>query len=219
MKTPIKFIIFLIIVFTGKCFAQNSFDKSAVRKVVNQLFYQTLGHEEIRENGNVYRLEEPFFNMSSNTIFQLIHKLAYFSGNHSSLSFSRKALEGSNLCSFGYSYKNINWAKIYSFEDWQMADFSVDSPIKFLVIKFNDNNITRTGYVGHRGQNCNNMNAFSNYGTEQSVDYILFPYRNLEGNRERLIKAIKQLGKLENAEQAEKDPLGALKGDYDWYLD
>ena len=128
-------------------------------------------------------------------------KLDYFKFNNSSIEFSRKALtEG--YCTEGYEFTKVNWAKMESITDWN--GIATNSPVGVLYVKFPNNSILRTGYID---SNCN-KEGFSTYGTTQSVSYVLFPYLNQEGVRERLVKALNHLSKLEKEEQAKNDPFG-----------
>lgn len=195
----------IIFVFVALCTvsairSQTQPSKEATQKYILQIFKATYGYEEIRSDGNKYVIES---GQLGDYITGPYIRHTVFS-DCSFLSFARKS-STDNLCSYGYEYRGINWAKMQGIEDWNIALAST-SPIKFLFIKFTTN-ILRMGVIGHRGQNCSD-NGFSGTGEKQSVNHILFPYRNEDGVRERLVKALNHLSKLEKEEQAKNDIFG-----------
>jgi hypothetical protein len=83
-----------------------------------------------------------------------------------------------------------------------LTNATSNSPVKYLSISFTPNSILRTGFTSH---GCV-IEGFKHYGEKQSVSHILFPYRDEEGVKERLIKALNHLSKLAKEEKSKHDP-------------
>lgn len=186
MKKLNTFFIVLTLIFVSNSNAQTQPDKETTLNYLNSAFDSTLYFELKFNDGVVYKIS---------------FRGNYFKFNNRSIEFSRKALtEG--YCTEGYEFTKVNWAKMESITDWN--GIATNSPVGVLYVKFPNNSILRTGYID---SNCN-KEGFSTYGTTQSVSYVLFPYLNQEGVRERLVKALNHLSKLEKEEQAKNDPFG-----------
>ncbi len=188
MKTLNTFFIVLTLLFVSNSYAQTQPDKKTTLNYVESAFNSTLNFELKTNNGVVFKI-------------QGISGFCDFDFSNKYIKFCTIALiEG--YCTDGYEFKEINWAKMESIADWD--GIATNSPVGVLYVKFPNNSILRTGYID---SNCN-KEGFSTYGTTQSVSYVLFPYLNQEGVRERLVKALNHLSKLEKEEQAKNDPFG-----------
>ncbi|WP_159801780.1 hypothetical protein [Flavobacterium sp. MK4S-17] len=186
MKKLNTIFIVLTLIFVSNSYAQTQPDKKTTYNYIEKLFSDTYDFELKFNDGVVYKIA-----------FQD----GYFEFDTYNIRFSRRALtEG--YCTEGYRFSEVNWAKMESITDWN--GISTNSPVGVLYIKFPSNSVLRTGYID---SNCN-KEGFSSFGTTQSVSYVLFPYLNQEGVRERLVKALNHLSKLEKEEQAKNDPFG-----------
>jgi hypothetical protein len=92
-------------------------------------------------------------------------------------------------CVFGYLFANMDWAKMDSIEDYFNQEDN--SPIKYLVIRFSSYHIFYQNFIS---EDCYST-IFDSIGGY--VNYVLFPYRNKPGVRNRLIKTIRHLSDLE----------------------
>lgn len=186
MKTLNTIFIVLTLIFVSNSYAQTQPDKKTTKEYLEKVFVSTYNFE-LKRSGVDYKIT------------------GYFNGfefyNTSDFKYSMTSLTD-GYCSLGYEFYKINWAKMESIADWDGV--AIDSPVSVLFIKFPNNSILRDGRIDI---NCN-KEGFSRYGTTQSVSYVLFPYLNQEGVRERLVKALNHLSKLEKEEQAKNDPFG-----------
>lgn len=191
MKLLKTFFLLFSLAIVNNSYAQNEPDYRTTFGYIKKIFDETTGYEYIKGDAK-YRI------ISSE------HKNCY---NHSkeftseSLRFSQVD-ETDKYCSVGYWYYNIDWAKMQSITI--LTDASSNSPVKYLSISFTPNSILRTGYIR---EGCV-LEGFKRFGEKQSVNHILFPYRDEEGVKERLIKALNHLSKLAKEEKAKNDPFG-----------
>ena len=191
MKTLNTFFIVLTLIFVSNSYAQTQPDKKTTQDYINKIFSDTFGFEQKNSSGEVYKICTSLGNYF--TIF--------FKSKSSSIYFGREAVTA-DRCNFAYEFTEINWAKMEYINDWDGV--ATNSPVGVLYIKFPNNSILRKGRID---SNCN-KEGFSRYGITQSVGFVLFPYLNQEGVRERLVKALNHLSKLEKEEQAKNDPFG-----------
>ncbi len=101
------------------------------------------------------------------------------------------------------NYEGINYAKLISIKENVNDDLNPNSPIKRLELVFINNSIKFRGYLF--GANNPDWERYSN-GVVQS--FIPIYYRDEPGEKEKVIKAILHLSKLEKEEQAKNDPFG-----------
>ena len=189
MKTVKTIILTLIVLVSSQSFGQNEPDKETTIEYVNKIMNDTEGYENI-------------FNGGSGD-FKIDYVSEFLTG--SSLLFIVKPKDESLYCSIQYYYLNINWAKMLKIDLSTIT--SISSPVKYLKINFVSNSILWKGYrfVPNQGKEpCND----GDFEIERSINYIYIPYRDEEGVRERLIKALNHLSKLEKEEQAKNDPFG-----------
>jgi hypothetical protein len=182
----------ILLLFSATGFAQTEPDKATTESYIKKIFNETEDYEDHLKEGAKYRITSWYGRAP--------HDLS-FNYDNTTLSFTATAITD-GMCSEGYAYRNISWAKLLNIEEDPAT--TNDSPVKMLKIRFLSNSVIRTGYTN---DNCD-FSGFSFYGREENVSTILFPYRNEPGVRERLIKALNHLSKLEKEEQAANDPFG-----------
>lgn len=185
------FFIVLTLIFVSNSYAQTQPDKKTTEKYIEKIFYETLGFELKHSTGEVYKIQ-----IGIGEYFR-----CEFYSHKGRICFGKSAVTDGK-CNFAYDFSEINWAKMKSIANWNGV--ATNSPVSVLYIEFPDNSILRRGYID---SDCNHE-GFSSNGTTQSVNYVLIPYLNQEGVRERLVKALNHLSKLEKEEQAKNDPFG-----------
>lgn len=179
----------MIVLVSSQSFGQSEPDKEITIEYVNKIMNDTEGYDQKNINGHEY----------------IIHSVSFYS--------FALIIDVSNqntaYCSTRYYYDNINWAKVQSIDLETSA--SISSPVKFLIVNFVPNSILWKGRrydeklgPNFRSENCND----GVFEISKSISSIRVPYRDEEGVRERLIKALNHLSKLEKEEQAKNDPFG-----------
>ena len=191
MKTLNTFFLLLTLILVSNSYAQTQPDKQTTYNYIKKIFFETVDYEEKSNNGAIHKV-------GVGEICGWKHmEFVYNYLEYCVMSISE------NWCSNCFKFREIKWEKMLSIED--DSDLLPDSPVKYLKIKFIPNSILFKGYISP--STCN-VNGQSYCGTEKSTNFIYFPYRNEEGVRERLVKALNHLSKLEKEEQAKNDPFG-----------
>lgn len=191
MKKLNTFFIVLTLIFVSISNAQTQPDKKTTLNYINNIFFDTQDYEEKMNNGAVFKVGGGEICGWKDMRFDYYLRYCRISTSDS-------------WCSYCTEYRNISWEKMLSIEDSD-SDLLPDSPVKYLKIIFVPNSILFEGYT--KPSSCNDQN-YSYCGKEKSTSWIYFPYRNEEGVRERLVKALNHLSKLEKEEQAKNDPFG-----------
>ncbi len=190
MKILKTLFIFLALVYVGNIFGQDLPDKETTKNYIKKIFFETEDYEEKMNNGAMYKVGGGEICGWKSMKFDYALRYCVMS-------------KSENWCSHCFEFRNIKWEKMLSIED--DGNLAPDSPVKYLKINFIPNSILFEGYISP--SSCNE-NGYSYCGTEKSTSFIYFPYRNEEGVRERLVKALNHLSKLEKEEQAKNDPFG-----------
>ncbi len=191
MKTLNTFFLLLTFILVSNSYAQTQPDKETTYNYIKNIFFETKDYEEKMNEGAIFKVSGGDF-----------CGWKYMDFGFSYLKYCRISTSDS-WCSYCADYRNINWEKMLSIEDDRGP--LPDSPVKYLKIIFVPNSILFKGY--NKTSSCNDEN-YSFCGKEKSTSWIYFPYRNEEGVRERLVKALNHLSKLEKEEQAKNDPFG-----------
>ncbi len=195
MKLPNTFFLLLSLALISNSYAQSEPDYKTTYEYIKKIFDETTGYEYITERGVVYKSGSLHIRHSHNVTYYKFNKIS-----KNEISFGQDAPSG--YCSYFYEYRNIDWAKMQSIS--MVPGTASNSPVKYLSISFTPNSILREG---HTDTGCEIV-GFKYFGVTQSVSHILFPYRDEEGVKERLIKALNHLSKLAKEEKAKNDPFG-----------
>lgn len=191
MKKLNTFFIILTLIFVSNSNAQTQPDKKTTQNYIEKIFFETQDYEEKMNNGAIFKVG------SGEICGWRSMEFGYY------LKYCRISTSDS-WCSYCIECRNISWEKMLSIEDDDRG-LLPDSPVKYLKIIFVSNSILFEGYT--KPSSCNDQ-TYSYCGKEKSTSWIYFPYRNEEGVRERLVKALNHLSKLEKEEQAKNDPFG-----------
>ncbi len=199
MKLQKSIYLLLVLFIVNINYSQTEPDKKTTLAYITKIFNETSGYEFIND-GIQYKIKNLFFNEPGNTGNISYNAAIEIKENY--ISFGQLAPSG--YCSFGYKFKNIDWAKMRNIYDANATSVASNSPVKLLGINFTPNSILREGHTNYK---CN-AQGYKYLGETQSVGFILFPYRDEEGVKERLIRAFNHLSKLAKEEQAKNDPFG-----------
>ncbi|MEO6681941.1 MAG: hypothetical protein ABIN48_03865 [Ginsengibacter sp.] len=193
MKTIFVLLTMLIV---GTAYGQ---DRKTTQEYIEKIFKETTDYEEKHDDGAEYSITPISFPCPYQGYQGISLRIFWSNGEKVEVSYARNAKKA-GYCTYGYIYRNINWAKMVSINDDMYT--SKNSPIKFLIINFTPNSVLREGFIS---KGCP-TNEFSECGKIVSVSSISFPYRNEPGTRDRLVKALNHLSKLVKEEAKEKDP-------------
>jgi hypothetical protein len=200
MNTTKLIFALLAIFFAGTQtdgYAQTLPDKKTTQEYIKKICDATETLEYTSSDGIVYKIVYGLSFHSDGKVNAKYYNIGLCSYDLSRIEFGMYAVN-SEKCSYAYSQFDIDWSKMQDIQD--ASDIASYSSIKLLYIRFVPNSIKRIGFTNRY---CTKY-GFDWNGKQELVSYIYFPYRNEEGLRERLIKALNHLHELSKAD----DPFG-----------